>query len=52
MPRRVALSSLGLVVAIALAGLVGAIILLATHQNPVDAVNGLWAGAFGSDVET
>ncbi|MGH2442669.1 MAG: ABC transporter permease, partial [Chloroflexota bacterium] len=51
MPRRIAVSSLGLVVAIGLACLVGAVILLATHQNPLDAANGLWNGAFGSDVE-
>ncbi len=52
MIRRIALSGLGLAVAILLASLVGAVILLATHQNPIDALQGLWSGAFGSTVET
>ncbi|HEX6506007.1 MAG TPA: hypothetical protein VF221_00090, partial [Chloroflexota bacterium] len=52
MLRRIVLSTLGLVAATLLAGLVGAVILLATHQNPIDALQGLWNGAFGSDVET
>lgn len=42
----------GLVLAGILAALVGAVILLATHQNPLDAANGLWQRAFGSNFQT
>lgn len=52
MSRRIVLSSLGLGAATTLACFVGAIILLATHQNPIDAAKGLWEGAFGSDIQT
>lgn len=52
MIRRTFLSTVGLVVATLLACLVGAVILLATHQNPIDAAHGLWEGAFGSDIQT
>ncbi|GAC1524339.1 MAG: ABC transporter permease [Chloroflexota bacterium] len=52
MLRRALLSTIGLTVATFLACLVGAAILLATHQNPLDAAKGLWDGAFGSNVQT
>jgi simple sugar transport system permease protein len=50
--RRALRSIGGLLVAAILAGLVGTVILLATNQSPIDAANGLWQGAFGSNVET
>lgn len=52
MVRKALFSGGGLVLAAVLACLVGALILLATHQSPIYAANGLWQGAFGGDVQT
>jgi simple sugar transport system permease protein len=52
MVKRGMLSIGGLALSAALACLVAAVILLATNQNPVDALNGLWQGAFGSNLQT